>query len=119
MWNSLSKEVHKKRICLDFSYRSVHYLLLGWKQIKEEIFEEVLTFDAFKEIVLREDLRMGENLNQEKKAVVDVLNGVVGHEYYVYALCEKTNDGKLVPFYIGKGKGERVWAHEMEQKKRS
>lgn len=60
---------------------------------------------------------MGENLNQEKKAVVDVLNGVVGHEYYVYALCEKTNDGKLVPFYIGKGKGERVWAHEMEQEK--
>lgn len=33
---------------------------------------------------------MGENLKeQEKKAVVDVLNGVVGHEYYVYALCEK------------------------------
>ena len=61
---------------------------------------------------------MGENLNeQEKKAVVDVLSGVVGNEYYVYALCEKTNDGKLVPFYIGKGKGERVWAHEMEQKK--
>lgn len=30
---------------------------------------------------LRKDLRIGENLNeQEKKAVVDVLNGVVGHK---------------------------------------
>lgn len=59
---------------------------------------------------------MDEVLNElERNAVVDVLNGVGGYEYYVYALCEKTNEGKLVPFYIGKGKGYRVWAHEKGQ----
>lgn len=61
---------------------------------------------------------MGENLNElGKRAVVDILNGVVGYEYYVYALCEKNNEGKLVPFYIGKGKEGRVWAHEEGQAK--
>ncbi|MBR5974728.1 MAG: GIY-YIG nuclease family protein [Clostridiales bacterium] len=35
------------------------------------------------------------------------------HRSYVYALCEKTEEG-LVPFYIGEGKGTRVWSHEFE-----
>ena len=35
------------------------------------------------------------------------------HRSYVYALCEKVGDS-LIPFYIGEGKGPRVWAHELE-----
>lgn len=35
------------------------------------------------------------------------------HRSYVYALCEKVGDS-LVPFYIGEGKGSRVWSHELE-----
>ena len=35
------------------------------------------------------------------------------HRSYVYALCEKVGDS-LVPFYIGEGKGPRVWSHELE-----
>lgn len=31
--------------------------------------------------------------------------------YYVYALCEEKN-GKMVPFYIGKGQRDRIWQHE-------
>ena len=38
------------------------------------------------------------------------------HRSYVYALCEKTEDGYYKPFYIGEGKGARVWAHEYETK---
>lgn len=37
-------------------------------------------------------------------------------KYYVYALCEK-KDGKLIPFYIGKGTGARVWNHTDEANK--
>ena len=37
-------------------------------------------------------------------------------KYYVYALCEK-KDGKLIPFYIGKGTGARVWNHKDEADK--
>lgn len=35
------------------------------------------------------------------------------HRSYVYALCEKKGDN-LIPFYIGEGKGPRVWSHELE-----
>lgn len=35
-------------------------------------------------------------------------------KYYVYALCEKTTDGSLTPFYIGKGANDRVWSHSDE-----
>jgi hypothetical protein len=49
-----------------------------------------------------------------KRAIVDTL-GQVNEEdrYYVYALCEKVNE-KCIPFYIGKGQGERIWQHEIE-----
>lgn len=36
------------------------------------------------------------------------------HISYVYALCEKTEAGELIPFYIGEGQDGRVWAHEKE-----
>lgn len=37
------------------------------------------------------------------------------HRSYVYALCEKVGDN-LIPFYIGEGKGPRVWSHEFKEK---
>ncbi|MBR3952562.1 MAG: GIY-YIG nuclease family protein [Oscillospiraceae bacterium] len=45
-----------------------------------------------------------------KKSIVNTL-GNSGEEdrFYVYALCEDD-----VPFYIGKGQGERIWQHEKE-----
>lgn len=51
--------------------------------------------------------------NLIKTEVVNTLNSdeAKGYVYYVYALCKKENE-KLIPFYIGKGKGDRVWAHE-------
>lgn len=55
--------------------------------------------------------------NTKRKAIVDALNGDTDNKYYVYALCEKTEDGKLIPFYVGKGEGDRVWAHEEGQEK--
>ena len=33
-------------------------------------------------------------------------------KFYVYALCERAADGRRIPFYIGKGTDDRVWAHE-------
>lgn len=48
----------------------------------------------------------------QRKAVINTLGEDIEKKYYVYALCEKTDAGELVPFYIGKGEGERVWAHE-------
>lgn len=49
-----------------------------------------------------------------KKAIVDTLGQAKEEDrYYVYALCEKKND-KCIPFYIGKGQGERIWQHECE-----
>ena len=38
------------------------------------------------------------------------------HRSYVYALCEKVGNS-LIPFYIGEGKGPRVWAHDLEASK--
>lgn len=38
-------------------------------------------------------------------------------KYYVYALCEQIDDGSLIPFYIGKGTGDRVWHHADETEK--
>lgn len=35
------------------------------------------------------------------------------HRSYVYALCQKEGES-LIPFYIGEGKGARVWSHELE-----
>ena len=35
------------------------------------------------------------------------------HRSYVYALCESVGES-LIPFYIGEGKGPRVWSHELE-----
>ena len=35
------------------------------------------------------------------------------HRSYVYALCERIGES-LIPFYIGEGKGPRVWSHELE-----
>ncbi len=59
--------------------------------------------------------------NEIKKAIVDTLDVKNSdYKYYVYALCEKkkTDDGeKLIPFYIGKGKSDRLWAHEEGEKK--
>lgn len=37
------------------------------------------------------------------------------HRSYVYALCERVGTS-LIPFYIGEGKGPRVWSHELETK---
>ena len=58
----------------------------------------------------------------QKTIIVDALNNKAGsilsetdqsiYKYYVYALCEKTEDGFLVPFYIGKGQDDRVFDHE-------
>ena len=49
----------------------------------------------------------------QKEAILDALKKH-GEEikYYVYALCEKRGD-ELIPFYIGKGQGDRVWQHEI------
>lgn len=33
------------------------------------------------------------------------------YRFYVYALCEKTDKNELIPFYIGKGEGGRIWNH--------
>ena len=48
-----------------------------------------------------------------KESIINTLNEDENRKYYVYALCEKS-DGKLIPFYIGKGQGGRVWEHELE-----
>lgn len=39
------------------------------------------------------------------------------HRSYVYALCEEVKENTYVPFYIGEGKGARVWAHELDEEK--
>lgn len=43
--------------------------------------------------------------------VTELLSKNEKRKFYVYALCEK-NKNEIIPFYIGKGEGERVWAHE-------
>ncbi len=42
------------------------------------------------------------------------LKSSTSRKYYVYALCETTNDDSLIPFYIGKGTNDRVWSHSDE-----
>lgn len=50
---------------------------------------------------------------KEAKSVIDNLKrDGEKTKYYVYALCEK-RDNRLIPFYIGKGQGDRVWQHEL------
>ena len=44
-------------------------------------------------------------------AVADALGTDEKRKYYVYALCER-NGEQLIPFYIGKGVGNRMWNHE-------
>ena len=50
-----------------------------------------------------------------EKAIINLFGEKTDKDkYYVYALCDpKTH----VPFYIGKGEGGRVWAHEEGEKK--
>lgn len=54
---------------------------------------------------------------KEAKSVIDNLKrDGEKTKYYVYALCEK-RDNRLIPFYIGKGQGDRVWQHELGEEK--
>lgn len=59
---------------------------------------------------------MEAQMSHIEKEVSETLNEINDHEYYVYALCEKRGDS-LIPFYIGKGEGGRVWAHEKGEEK--
>ena len=56
------------------------------------------------------------SLNFYSKEIKEKENYDTTRKYYVYALCEK-KDGKLIPFYIGKGTGARVWNHKDEADK--
>lgn len=51
---------------------------------------------------------MGENKKTEIDRIVTTL-GDGADSYYVYMLCDSSTHQ---PFYIGKGKGGRVWQHE-------
>ncbi len=55
--------------------------------------------------------------NSIKRDVTDILNKDKIRKFYVYALCEN-NKNEIIPFYIGKGEGGRVWAHEDEEEKK-
>lgn len=49
-----------------------------------------------------------------KKRIINTLeSGGEKNRFYVYALCDENHE----PFYIGKGQGERVWAHEEGKEK--
>ena len=49
--------------------------------------------------------------------VTNMLNKYNESRFYVYALCEKNENEEIIPFYIGKGEGDRVWAHEDGEEK--
>lgn len=50
----------------------------------------------------------------EKEKIISTLDGDGGkNRFYVYALCDENHK----PFYIGKGEGGRVWAHEEGKEK--
>lgn len=50
----------------------------------------------------------------EKEKIISTLDGDGGeNRFYVYALCDENHK----PFYIGKGAGGRVWAHEEGKEK--
>jgi len=56
---------------------------------------------------------MNSDIGVIREAIKDTF-GNDDRKYYVYALCEKKDDGSVVPFYIGKGEGCRVFDHENE-----